>query len=806
MEFRGNMGLALRGGAMCLVIGLPFMLSPDNHILPEFWNDLRRQGLVNTFAVVMFVFTLYKSVGETVCFAWQGMAGTFVCSAVIWFMFQIFPGGVTPDAPPHYIWCGVAIGLAFTILMLGLNISLLAQIFGIANFAYFHMAFMLGHSAGFSSGWQINTKGAAVSNVMVSLVGVTLAIIASLLPWPILLIRRAQVGADVLTANTLNLWSRAVRGFLSESNQEYEKDGMATSRSRLQVGAGNLGNAIENSWWECLGLGPWQRSRAAMATYRRYMLENHDRIPSVLFACAHNDQEKSHFDMMNPLKEHIEELMAHSQILYQKATVAAVAGGIATQEEYNSMMDTKAKTDESISTLARAFQKTKTDLGLPMVNSDQMDEHCFCFNLCSHARIACSLADEFIGAWKKGGGFGAADLPSLFSVFDTSVICDPGHVNFTVRNGITLIVCFIVGYFGFPPPHESLIKPGNGGPACTAAILLSTFRPSMVKNLDRLNAVVLGNIVGQLVYCALGYCTWWGYLGIAIALFVWVTGTLYMYYNSAKYGIVGCLLAAFGSAAFLQGCTDDFADPKKAYYGIVECVVAIFIVIGVDAILSSSRSSDLAYEALLDFWQTLRSSVEGILDPKRHTEKADHGALMGKVGLCQMLAQEAIDEPRWWRTPWRKFAYADAITCATKLRLALKTMEDSIPGQDDESSKEASSEAFDKMLALESFKKIREGVSGKLRQLERFIKVFMHETEGKMQDFKHPSELRQWSVEVAAAVEEFMTESIAKNCFSSEECPTLEDDDTCEISLFLSSLDEMMTAMRALQHSLLRYA
>merc|ERR1719428_24570 len=145
-------GSALRGGTMCLCIGAPFMLSPDNHILPEFWNDLRRQGLINTFAVVMFVFTLYKSVSETVCFAWQGMAGTFVCSAVIWFMFQIFPGGVTPDAPPHYFWCGVAIGLAFTILMLGLNISLLAQVFGLANFAYFYMSFMLGQSAGSAAG------------------------------------------------------------------------------------------------------------------------------------------------------------------------------------------------------------------------------------------------------------------------------------------------------------------------------------------------------------------------------------------------------------------------------------------------------------------------------------------------------------------------------------------------------------------------------------------------------------------------------------------------------------------------------
>merc|ERR1719230_418760 len=581
---------------------------------------------------------------------------------------------------------------------------------------------------------------------------------------------------------------------------------MATSRGNLQSSVGALGYAIDNAWWECLGLGSWQRSRAAMAAYRRHILDNHDRLPSVLFACAHNDQEKSHFDMMNPLKEQIEELMAHSQILYQKATVAAVAGGIVTEEEYNSMAESKTKTDESISTLARDFQKTKTNLGLPMVNSDQMDEHCFCFNLCSHARIACQLADEFIESWKKGSGFGSSDSVNVFSIFDTSVVLDASHLSFTLRNGLTLIACFLVGYFGFPPPKESLVKHGSGGPACTAAILLSTFKPSMVKNLDRLNGVVLGNIVGQLVYCSLGYCTWWGYVGISMALFVWVTGTLYMYYNSPKYGVVGCLIAAFGSAAFLQGCTNDFANPAKSYYAIVECVAAIFIVLGVDAVISSSRSSDLAYGAYLDFWQTFRGAVEGILDPLVHTQKADHGALKAKVGLCQMLAPEAIDEPRWWRTPWRKLAFADGIACATKLRLALKTMEDSIPGQDGDGSTDASSDAFDKMLALPSFDKIREGVGGKLEQLERFIKIFVHETEDTMEDLKCPAELRQWSVEVAAAIEEFMTESIAKNCFSPEDAPTLEDDDTCEISLFLSSLTDMMTAMRQFQHSILRHA
>merc|ERR1719420_2556710 len=105
--------------------------------------------------------------------------------------------------------------------------------------------------------------------------------------------------------------------------------------------------------------------------------------------------------------------MAHSQILYQKATVAAEAGGIVDEQEYNSMMDTKTKTDESITAFASAFQKTKADLGLPTVNSDQMDEHVFCFNLCSHARIACELADELIESRKKCENLGAVETPDF---------------------------------------------------------------------------------------------------------------------------------------------------------------------------------------------------------------------------------------------------------------------------------------------------------------------------------------------------------------------------------------------------------
>ena len=189
-------------------------------------------------------------------------------------------------------------------------------------------------------------------------------------------------------------------------------------------------------------------------------------------------------------------------------------------------------------------------------------------------------------------------------------------------------------------------------------------------------------------------------------------------------------------AAFLQGYTNDFSNTAKSYYPIVECVAAIFIGLEVDAIISSSRSSNLAYVAFLDYWQTFLCAVVGTLDPNLHTQKTDHSALCRKVGLCTMLNPKAIDEPRWWRTPRRKFSHADGVECATKQWLALKPTENSIPGQDDKGSTEESIESFDKMLALPPFDKIREGVSGKLVQLQRFTKVVMHETEDTIEDLK----------------------------------------------------------------------
>ena len=47
------MRIALRDGVMCFIFRTPFMLKPDKENFLKLWSDLRRQDLINTFAVVI---------------------------------------------------------------------------------------------------------------------------------------------------------------------------------------------------------------------------------------------------------------------------------------------------------------------------------------------------------------------------------------------------------------------------------------------------------------------------------------------------------------------------------------------------------------------------------------------------------------------------------------------------------------------------------------------------------------------------------------------------------------------------------
>merc|ERR1719456_769214 len=270
---------------------------------------------------------------------------------------------------------------------------------------------------------------------------------------------------------------------------------------------------------------------------------------------------------------------------------------------------------DAITAATKLFQDTKKELGIPGISLDMNDEHAFCLSVCAFGRLTMDFAQSLVD-----DKTGTKPIPSpyegrgLTGIFDTSVIFAWKWANLATRNSISVLLGFMVGYFGY----YSVVPRNNAAISITCVFMMSSsLSASLTKNLGSVQGVVLGSVVGRLVWSLTGWCTWWGYIALCLSLFLWNFLTLYIRYDSPTYGGLGCLLSAFGSSNFLLGCIPAGSkfDTAPAYFSIINVIVAIFIVIFVDLALSPGRASKFATEAWREAVKNFRKSLDELLDP-----------------------------------------------------------------------------------------------------------------------------------------------------------------------------------------------
>merc|ERR1719276_700396 len=61
--------------------------------------EVVRTRFYNSASVVYFCFTLYKTTGDTIYFAYGGLMGTVIAVINIWALMGFFPGGYVPGQP-----------------------------------------------------------------------------------------------------------------------------------------------------------------------------------------------------------------------------------------------------------------------------------------------------------------------------------------------------------------------------------------------------------------------------------------------------------------------------------------------------------------------------------------------------------------------------------------------------------------------------------------------------------------------------------------------------------------------------------
>jgi len=773
-------------------------------------SNIRYLRLLSPEAMVQLVYTLYKTVGETIAFAWGGMFGSFLGSVYPWVMFGLHPRGVFVYHPldPAFIF-GIVSGSVFVILMLWLNFDMLTKIFALSTFVWHWMGFMHpGKGSEYSNGFNIKPDGPMVQGLLAAVSGSLLAILITLFPYPILAAEKARETAETLVDMTGQTWSAAVAFYCNDHPDPYAMAELERSYEQMSKAMDTLAGHIDNSWWECFGRASMHRMRKMLYRLEAVSEETRERLTSIVAACKVEDWSPSHVSVMTRCLPHVQQVAERSHRLLAGLAGLACCGELP-PEGGGEKARIRADVEDlrcSMLALATEFRAAKADAGLPEVSEQLLAEHAFCFSASSYGRIAIEYAEymcdaNFDETWREPNNMVLALKNGLGGIFDRSVLFDLTHINFAVKNSVAILLCFYIGLHGY----SKMILQFSPGIANTASILLSRFTGSaMKKNLSRLQGVVIGLVVGEMAYAVLGWCELWAHIAMAVLLALWVSFTLFMYYDSPTYGGITILMAAFGTKYFLKECSSEVVDPAATYYSVIDVVVCIVLMTLVDSVLSLGRPSRMAHKSMVAAWASIQKAMESLFDDAKTEVRCRGGAIRGQIHAAEHLGNEAEDEPRFWRTPWRASVFAASARCAMKVRTDLANMEYCI-SPDHSIGDCHKSKLLSDFMNLPECKEVQKRILFKIGQIDRLLNILVHEEDATFPDVCEPEIMSDIRRQVADAMDSVI--SAANKAFdlkTPDDSRMLDEDDCARISVILLSFLGMVDSMRRFREAVVR--
>jgi hypothetical protein len=180
--------------------------------------------------------------------------------------------------------------------------------------------------------------------------------------------------------------------------------------------------------------------------------------------------------------------------------------------------------------------------------------------------------------------------------------------------------------------------------------------------------VVVGKFTGQLTYALLGWCASWAKASLSAIVFLYSWLTLVVYHFTSPFSYLGCLAAAFGTQAFLHGCSDTEVVGATAS-SLVQMLIAIGVMSILDMFLKMGRPSELAFWAYLDAWKMWQEALEQLLRPEKEDVNIDIVSITALINRAEAYAVEARSEPRYWRAPFPGDLFAEMISLARTMRI-----------------------------------------------------------------------------------------------------------------------------------------
>jgi len=629
-----------------------------------------------------------------------------------------------------------------------------------------------------------------------------------LFPYPLLATDKARDTAETLVETTGKTWSAANAFYCADHPDPYAMAELERNWEDMSKAMDELASHVDNAWWECFGSRTTHRMRKMLYRLDAVSEETRERLTSIVAACRVEDWCESHNKVMGRCRPYLQEVTDRSHRLLGGLAGLACRGELPT-DSGGERVRIRADVEElraSMLALANEFRASKTSVGLPELSNALLAEHVFCFSASSYGRIAMEFAEymldpDFDETWRGPNTIVLALKQGLGGIFDRSVLFDPAHINFAAKNSLAVLLCFYIGLHGY----SKMILAFSPGIANTASILLSRFAGSaMKKNLSRLQGVVIGLVFGEMAYAILGWCELWSHIAMTLLLALWVSFTLFMYYDSPTYGGITILMAAFGTQYFLKPCSSEVVNPASTYYSVIDVVVCIITMTLVDAVLSRGRPSKMAHKGMVEAWDAIQQAMESLFDVNKSDVRCRGGAIRRKIRAVEFLGAEAADEPRFWRTPWRAGVFSASIECALKVRTNLANMEYCISPDIGMGDCRKSQLLLDFMNLPES-KEVQQKVLAKISRIEKLLRILVHEEDARFEHVHEPemkADLRRQIEEIVDTVVDAANRAIELD--RPETVKTLDEDAAARISVVLLSIIGMVDSMRNFREAVIR--
>mmetsp|Transcript_60974 Transcript_60974/g.108362 ORF Transcript_60974/g.108362 Transcript_60974/m.108362 type:complete len:934 (+) Transcript_60974:68-2869(+) len=784
-NFLSNAELSLRGGFFAVLAALPFVVPSLNYL----W-----QGKFFDYSVLtMYIFTLFKSVGETIHNAFASMLGTMLAVANIWVLYGFFPAD-SQDGGSVRLYVAAIDGVCFAVAIIMLQVPNTLRMFALSSHAYFMMSFFDPKGGkGFiaDSGFKVSMEGEAVHTLVLSGIGAGCAVLATLLPSPIFALDKARDTAEGLSRTILTSWEEAVTLYLADNYSSRLNDCLKRDVQKLRLDLLALDQHLTNSWWECLGIGRPQQVRNILQQLAHALRELYNRLSTAL--CAAEDQEysKARRELMQHMAPHLRSLVLEASCLLDTVVDAAM-DGVLDADEAALVKTQQERTLAAIASLTKAFGEHVSHY-----EEELSDEYGFCLACCAYGRIAVNFSKTF-------DEIPELDLPTPAFLLDLAQMHGKVHWNFVLRHSVAIGLSFLIGYYGV---GASVLTPYSAGCAVTVALLMNTgLGTSMRKNLGRLQGVVLGQVFGQIAYVLFAWCSVAGHVKVGASLFLWEALALYTYYSSVEFGYTACLMAAFAPKNLLHGCTDDPADLNAAntYGSIVASAIGISIMSAVDLCLARQRVSDAACERLDLAWSAYREALVKLFDPSVTHIRFHHGELLRLFAEVAEMGDSADNEPRLWRTPWKRSLFEAVVKAGNELLQNLCSMESAFAINGCDGSPK--SEVLQWLCKMPAFQKVKDDILEYVDQFYCLFGIFKHTTEDgffdkALADEGSDSKLQNIKQDITRLCLELEAQHVTD--MGKEEMNSLERRAVCQIGVFLTCLQTQLSVLCSLKNEML---